>query len=434
MEQIDLAIVGCGGMGTRHLYGVKEHAATAGALRGVPAFRVAALCDPNERNANLLAETAAAELGTRPRVYPTLDALLEESPEVAAVDITTEPHLHHVLVCRALDAGKHVLVEKPLALTVTGCNQMIDAAARAGRVLAVAENYRRDPLVRLTRALLDAGAVGDPWMLVDASVGNGGQIVITPWRHRRARGCTLLDVGVHNVDLMLYYFGPIQRVYAELAQFDRVRRRDAGSGGGDGGDRGSIRAIYAATSPDMPAEVTPDVEDSAVASLRFHNGAVGDWMLSHAGHGQSWRKKALYGSRGSIEPAPPRSGRGPKVFVDGRREALPDEELLAIAKGFAVDEGTAHLFGGTRLTQYTFEYAAIDRKITATVLGDFARAIAAGTPPEVGGAEARHGVAVVNALFESAALRRPVLVADVERGDPAVSPWQRDLDRELGLA
>ena len=296
----------------------------------------------------------------------------------------------------------------------------------------MAENYRRDPLVRLTRALLDAGAVGAPWMLVDASVGNGGQIVITPWRHRRARGCTLLDVGVHNVDLMLYYFGPIQRVYAELAQFDLVRRRDAG--GGDGGDRGSIRAIYAATSPDMPTEVIPDVEDSAVASLRFHNGAMGDWMLSHAGHGQSWRKKALYGSLGSLEPAPPRSGRGPKVFLDGLREPVPDAELLSIAKDFAVDETTAHLFGGARLTQYAFEYAAIDRKITATVLADFARAIATGTPPEVGGAEARHGVAVVNALFESAALHQPVLVADVERGDPAVSSWQRELDRELGLA
>ncbi len=432
MEEIALAIVGCGGMGTRHLLGAKEYGATARALGAIPAFRVAALCDPNERNANLLADTAAAELGARPRVYPSLTALLDGAPEVTAVDITTEPHLHHPLVCEALDAGRHVLVEKPLALTVTGCNDMIAAAARAGRVLSVAENYRRDPLVRLTRALLDAGAVGAPWMLVDASVGNGGQIVITPWRHRRARGCTLLDVGVHNVDLMLYYFGPIQRVYAELAQFDRVRRRDAG--GGDGGDRGSIRAIYAATSPDMPAEVIPDVEDSAVASLRFHNGAVGDWMLSHAGHGQSWRKKALYGSLGSLEPAPPRSGRGPKVFLDGLREPVPDAELLSIAKDFAVDETTAHLFGGARLTQYAFEYAAIDRKITATVLADFARAIATGTPPEVGGAEARHGVAVVNALFESAALHRPVLVADVERGDPAVSSWQRELDRELGLA
>lgn len=428
---LNLAIVGCGGMGTRHLYGVKEYAAlVAAGLPGatgaaVPIFRLAAVCDTNERNAGILAELAVVELGRRPRSFTSLDAMLDALPELDAIDVTTETRPHHMLAGRALDAGKHVLVEKPMALTVTGCNRMMAAAQRAGRVLAVAENYRRDPLIRLVRALLDAGAIGKPWMLVDASIGGAGRIVITPWRHKKALGSAALDIGVHNVDLMQYEFGPIEQVFAQVALFDRRRRRSR--------ERTNTSDFYAATTAGMPEEIKADVEDTAFATLRFRNGALGQWTLSHSGHGQSFGKKVLFGSRGSLEPGGARSGRGPKLYLDGRPEALPHDEMLGLVPDFAVDEGTARLFGGPRLARYELDYPAIDRKITATVLLDFATAISTGRPPEVGGAEARHAVAVVNALFESSWLNRPVTIADVEAGDPAVSNWQRELDADLGL-
>jgi predicted dehydrogenase len=292
-------------------------------------------------------------------------------------------------------------------------------------VLAVAENYRRDPLMRLTRALLDAGAIGERWMLVDAGVGGAGRMVITPWRHKKAYGGVLLDVGVHNVDLMLYEYGPIETVYAQIALFDRVRRRSRGNS--------NTSAFYAASSAGEPDEVEADVEDTAFATLRFANGALGQWTYSNSGHGQGFGKKGLYGSRGSMDPAGPRSGRGPRVYLDGRREPLTDDEMLALAPDFAVDEGTARLFGGERLARYELEYPLIDRKITATVYLDFARAIATGQQPEVGGWEGRHAVAVVNAMFESARLGQPVSIAQVEAADPAVSGWQRELDEDLGL-
>ena len=442
MEPINLAIVGCGGMGTRHLHGMMEYASVVGdGLGEHPPFRLAAVTDPNERNANLLADTAADELGHRPRVFSSLDALLESAPEVEALDVTTEPRLHHDIACAALAAGRHVLVEKPMALTVAACNTMMAAAERAGRVLAVAENYRRDPLVRLTRALLDAGAIGDRWMLVDASISSGGRIVITPWRHKKLYGGTLLDVGVHNVDLMLYEFGRIEQVYAQIRLLDRVRtrgeRRPAGGSGGANGRRGPApSAIYAITNANagMPDEVEPDVEDTAFATLRFEGGAVGQWTLSHAGHGQGFGRKVLYGSRGSMDPAPARTGRGPQVFPDGRRDPLPPEEMLALVPDFAVDQGTARLFGGARLAAYDFDAMAIDRKIQAAVLLDFGRAVATGAPLEVGGVEGRHAVAVVNALFESARVSRPVAIADVERDDPTVSGWQREVDAALGVS
>ena len=426
MDQLNLGIVGCGGMGTRHMYGLKELAALAGSgMRDVAAFRLAALCDRNERNLGILADLAERELGERPRIFTSLDDLLDSMPDLDAVDITTETRPHHAIACQALDARKHVLVEKPMALTVTACNRMMDAAERAGRVLAVAENYRRDPLMRLTRALLEAGAIGQRWMLVDATVGGAGRMVITPWRHKKAMGGVLLDVGGHNVDLMLYEFGPVEQVYARIALLDRVRRR--GRGGGN------TAAFYAATSEEMPDEVAADVEDTAFATLRFANGALGQWTYSQSGHGQGFGKKGLYGSSGSMDPAGPRSGRGPRVFHDGRREPLTEDEMLALVPDFAVDEGTARLFGGERQTRYELDYTLIDRKITATVYLDFARAIVTGQAPEIGGWEGRHAVAVVNALFESALLDRPVSIAQVEAGDPAVSGWQRELDAGLGL-
>jgi predicted dehydrogenase len=435
MDAINLAIVGCGGMGTRHMYGMKEYASVVGGGFGDhPPFRLAAVCDPNERNANLLAETAATELGERPRVFTSLEAMLDGAPEVAALDVATETRFHHEIACTALAAGRHVMVEKPMALTVALCNRMAEAATRAGRLLAVAENYRRDPLVRLTRALLDAGAIGERWLVVDQSIGSGGVIVITPWRHKRLLGGTLLDVGVHNVDVMLHAFGPVDEVYARIALLDRHRTRGERFPGAGRGGRGlGQAAIYARTSAGMPDEVDPDVEDTAVASLRFANGALGDWTLSHAGHGQGFNKKLYYGSAGAMEPAPPRTGRGPQVFLDAHRgEPLPPEEMLALVPDFAVDEGTARLFGGERLTSYAFDdRMAIDRKVQASVLLDYGRAIATGKPLEVGSVEGRHAVAVVNALFESARLNRPVSVAAVEADDPAVSGWQRELDAEV---
>src|SRR5688500_11975398 len=100
MDQIELGIVGCGGMGTRHLHGLREYTSiVADGFAEAPPLRLAAVCDPNELNANLLADTAAAELGERPRVFHRLEALLEEAPEVTAFDVTTEPRLHHDITC-----------------------------------------------------------------------------------------------------------------------------------------------------------------------------------------------------------------------------------------------------------------------------------------------------------------------------------------------
>ena len=151
------------------------------------------------------------------------------------------------------------------------------------------------------------------------------------------------------------------------------------------------------------------MEDTAFATLGFGGGVLGQWTMTSSGPRAGIREEGHLRQPGIAGAgARPAAGGGRRCTWTAPASPLPESELLALVPDFAVDEGTARLFGGERLTSYSFDYPAIDRKITATVLLDFARAIVGGQPPEIGGVEGRHTVAVCNGLFESARLQRAV--------------------------
>ncbi len=204
MEPLRLGIVGCGGMGRRHLAGLGELERSVGHL-----VELVAVCDLNEANANDLADEAHALLGYRPAVFTSIDAMVAGTDGLEAADCTTDSGSHHIVAAALLDAGLHTMVEKPLALTIRGCNRVIAAAERSGKLLSVAENFRRDPMNRLVRALLDAGVIGAPQSMLETSVQGRNHILITPWRHQKLNGTITLDAGVHNADILHYYFGPV---------------------------------------------------------------------------------------------------------------------------------------------------------------------------------------------------------------------------------
>ena len=155
-EKLPLAIVGCGGMGHRPLYGLAELQAA-----GLSPFALVGACDPNLDNANSLADQAQERLGNRPQTYAA-HAALSAHGEIQAGDITTLPAHHHTVAIEALERGWHAMCEKPMGLTARACKMMIAKARETGRTLSVAENYRRDPVNRLAKALLDAGHIGTP--------------------------------------------------------------------------------------------------------------------------------------------------------------------------------------------------------------------------------------------------------------------------------
>src|SRR5262249_93769 len=146
---ISICLVGCGGMGSRHVQGF------ARLLRsGMSNVKLVAVCDVRADNAERVAGEAEQLLGYRPKIHLRIEDAIAH-PEVQAFDVVTEAFSHLGVVLPALNAGKHVLCEKPLALTVRSCRVLIDAAKKGGAVLATAENYRRDPTNRLAKAVID---------------------------------------------------------------------------------------------------------------------------------------------------------------------------------------------------------------------------------------------------------------------------------------
>ena len=199
MERIPIAIVGCGGMGGRHLRGMKELYDS-----GMANVELVAACDLKRENAEHLADTAETLLGDRPRVYTDSEAIASALPDLQAVDVTTDSGSHHIVVSSALDLGLHVLCEKPLASTIRGCNLIMAQHQGSDRVLSVAEQFRRDPICRLMRALIETGAIGEPRMYIDVGASGGDRILIFPWRHDKRVGGIFLDAGVRTTDRMQY--------------------------------------------------------------------------------------------------------------------------------------------------------------------------------------------------------------------------------------
>ena len=395
---IRLAIAGCGVMGRRHVLGL-------GRLRAVGRvpFRLVAVCDPVGASAEAMADLAETTLGERPAALPGLaDALATVAPR--AVSVTTAPALHPAVAVPALAAGLDVMVEKPIALTVGGGREIVAAARAAGRVLAVAENYRRDPVNRLAKALVGAGAVGRPHLATQWSSAWGERVVITPWRHRRAAGGIAVDMGVHYADILEDLLGPAESLAGMGAVVDVERL------GADGTRH--------------PA----DAEDLTVGVIRFASGALASWTLDLAGRGEEAFRRVVHGSGGSLEVPMDRTGAPLRLvrWQGGSPVPVAPEEILGLVPGFALDPVTADLFGGERLASYRLPWAETDANLLAVEYADFARAIATGTPPEVDGAQGLRSLAIAYGLLESDRTGRRLRVDDLVAGSD--SPYQAEID------
>jgi predicted dehydrogenase len=420
MAPIRLAIVGCGGMGHRHLAGLAAlHRA------GWEAFELVGACDPVRANAESLAAQAAQALGAQPGVVAHVAEL--EALGVEAVDITTTPRWHHAAALEALERGWHVMVEKPVGLTVRASNLIREAAGRAGRVVSVAENYRRDPVNRLARAVLDAGIIGAPRLAVHHSLGGGSEMLISQWRHQKDQSGLLIDVGVHYADMLEYLLGPIDLVYAHTRLHEPVRSNPAASGGAA---RFNPSGVYGRWQREMPASFEATAEDAVYATMVFGSGAVCQYVEDHAARGPSVWARQIFGAAGVLDLPEDRTGGEIRAHVEGRGELGPDE-LLALLPDFRLDPVTTALFGGQRLARFQFPFAETDSKLLAVEYADFADAIRNARPPEVDAAQGARSVAVAYAWLESSVAGRAVTVDEVLSGQ--FDAYQREIDAGMGL-
>ncbi len=422
MRPLRLGQVGCGRMGLRHLYGQIE-------LRrqGFDTFDLVALCDLHESAAGHVAGEAEEAFGTRPRTYTSFETMLERE-RLDAIDIVTDTQTHHTYALEAFDAGTHVAIEKPMALTVRACRKVVDGARKAGRTLSISENYRRDPMNRLTHALIQGGAIGEPRMMINMAVGGGGdRRVVTAWRSLKLRsGGPVLEQGVHTSDLILYFMGDVQRVSAETHLWDKRLYATQ--------EPGLMSGTYAHRVPedmDVQESFEPTAEDTAFAVLRFTSGAMGQLaMTSAAGDGS--RTNVIYGSEGAITMPPSRTGAPVQVGPSGSNKALVGEDALVLAPDFELDELTCRFFGGKRrLPSYHMTSEEIDRKLIAIELQDFADAISDSREPEVTGEAGLRAVALSYAILESGHMGRTVAFGDV--AEDRISSYQDEINAAMGL-
>ena len=142
---LKLAFVGCGAIAPFHLNGIKDQASR---------IEITAAIDPDRSKA----ERVAAETGAD--VFRSLEEGLAKGG-FDAVDIMTPHHLHEALAIQAFQAGKHVLLEKPMAPTLEGCERIFVAARKAGTVFMLAENAQYWPEILKAQELIKSGAIGE---------------------------------------------------------------------------------------------------------------------------------------------------------------------------------------------------------------------------------------------------------------------------------
>ncbi len=409
MDKIRAALVGCGGMGTRHLYGLR-------ALSKTPFNKVelAAVCDIRRDNAELAAEEAEKLLGSRPAIFTDLEEMSRQVSDLDAVDVVVDPSVHHAVVGQALDLGLHVMVEKPMAITVKGCHQMMEAAKRNNRILSVAENFRRDPSARLVHHLLQQGAIGRPYMATFHSLGPHQEVFITPWRHLKDRGGLLLDLGVHFTDMIRYQLGDIKEVYGEVKLTTPVRKKSA--------SLDSPYKFYQTRFAKMEDQVRATAEDTSVGMFRMESGVVVSWVVGLGGHG-SCGGEVIFGAEGAIQGFGSRGARTQLKKAGGAE--MGQEEILARVEGFGLEPLAEHFF------PERISGEDVDWKLLALEYFELAEAVLEGRAIEVDETEGMKDVAAIYALFESSRLGRTVQLSEVESGE--VYEYQAEIDEALGL-
>ena len=299
--------------------------------------------------------------------------------DVDAVDIYTQPYIHHNMVLDSITAGKHVLVEKPLALTVKSARIMVDAAKKHDRVLGVAENLRYQPDTRKVKWAIDRGYIGEVQMIFNTTIGcfwSPDKIVaLTPWRHAKmmAAGGPSLDWGVHIFNTARHYGGEIEEVEGTTKIFEDYRITHDESG-------------------KILDKIRNDVDDTFIAITKFRNGAIGQFTFSWALHGEpAILGTMIYGSRGCIKDN--------ILFLDdGSKTPIND-----IFDKNAKDE-----------KEQLFPLQMTDPFALETF--DFLNAIRENRDMETSGKEGLRDLAVAYAVIEASRLKRTVKVNDVESG------------------
>ena len=341
---INIGVIGCGKIAqVRHL---PEYAAH-------PEARIAGVFDLCQERAETIAETYHT------KVYTSYKDMLAD-PEIEAVSVCVANAAHCEITVEALKSGKHVLCEKPMAVTLEQCEQMAQTAKQENRFLMIGHNQRLTKAHAKARKLVEQGEIGKI-LTFRTSLGHGGpetwpidSINVWFFDKKTAAFGAMADLGIHKTDLIQYLTG--QRVSAVTAYMGTLDKKDS-----EGNPIG--------------------VDDNAICIYEMDGGAVGTMTASWTHYGPEDNSTVLYGTKGIMY-----------IYTD------PEYAVVIEYKD------------GTREQWNLDQIQTNDSQTSSGVIDLWMESLVQHCPPEISGEEALSAMRAVFAALESAGTGSRVMV------------------------
>lgn len=381
-DTIGVALVGAGAMGTVH----------AAIASGIDELDVVAIVDPFAEATTRVAARLEAAGHRRPREYPTLEEALT-SPDVDLVVITTPSGLHVSQATTALDARRHVILEKPLDVDLSRARKLADRAADAARdgyVATVISQHRFDTASKIVSDAVASNQLGRITSAIASTAWWRPQSYYdsADWRGTWALdgGGALMNQGVHNIDLLLSFLGRPVEVSGHIA---------------------------------LLAHHRIEVEDSVAATIRFESGAVAAVHATTAAYPGLSTRLHVMGSQGSaiIED---------DALTYFHAAATPGIDIgpMGLTSAEGNQAGTMLVDNGERKPRLGFELPpapagqySLDPASHHRQYRDVVNAITSGNQPAVTLQHAYDAMALIRSIYVSSTLRKPVQFDEVAAGD-----------------
>jgi UDP-N-acetyl-2-amino-2-deoxyglucuronate dehydrogenase len=343
---IRVGLVGCGAISTQHLE----------AISVIADLQLVGVVSASAERARAVGDRWGVPWSTH------LDDLLGRG-DVDAVTIASPSGLHPSQALAALRSGRHVIVEKPIALRVADADEIVVEARERGLTVATISQRRFEPVVRALHAAVAAGALGRISLVIAEGLYQRPQSYYdsAAWRGtRELDGGVLMNQAIHMVDLLRWIGGPVASVSGHVATLGHVM----------------------------------EAEDTASVSLRFASGALGEIVATTCASLEQPTELRVYGDRGHVRLVGEAAA---EWDVPGIQAPSAPDDDIAPPPGAGVTQTW-----GTNAIGYLRQYA------------DFGNAVRNGRPPAVTAEDGRNAVEVITAAYESDRAGRAVVLG----GDP----------------
>ncbi len=333
VKPIRIGLVGCGAISTQHLEAIS-------ALEGL---ELAGVVSASADRARACGERWDVPWSVR------LEDLLGRD-DVDAVTIATPSGLHPVQALAALRSGRHVVVEKPIALTVADADTIVREGHDRGLTVTTISQRRFEPVVRALRAAVEAEALGRISLIIAEGLYHRPQSYYdsAAWRGTRdLDGGVLMNQAIHTIDLLRWLGGPVASVSAHLATLGHVM----------------------------------EAEDTASVSLRFASGTLGEIVATTCLQSEQPTELRVYGDRGQVRLVG-------EEAVEWDVPGIPAPSVVDDHSALSPGTGSTQTWG-TNALGYLRQYA------------DFVDAVRSGRPPVVTGQDGRNAVELVTAAYDA---------------------------------